>query len=312
MTPTLTYSCFMSSRPRPHTAVAGTGLFSGRAAVVRIEPSGEPTGIRFHVGGVVVPATIEHVTSDASWSGLPAGFPIRNTTLRGGGVFVATTEHLLSALAGCDVWHADVHLDGIEVPILDGCAFPFVEAMRQEQRRVCAAPAPIALSRRVHVEDVRNGASITAVPLAPGEQPSYTYHFDYGGASSIPAHSASWDLSSGAYVRDIAPARTFSFVHEVEAARKAGLFAHLSPRDMLVVGPDGQPIDNAWRFPDGACITTEPARHKLLDLIGDLALLGRPLHARVTASRSGHALTHQFCRAVRETLAIETLPPVGA
>lgn len=310
MTPTLTYPSVMPSRP--HTAVAGTGLFSGRAAAVRIEPSGGPTGIRFHVGGVVVPATIDHVTSDASWSGLPAGFPIRNTTLRGATAFVATTEHLLSAFAGCGVWHADVHLDGVEVPILDGSAFSFVEAIKGEQRRACAAPAPITLPRRVHVDDVRSGASITAESLAPGEQPSYTYHFDYGASSSIPAHSASWDLAPEAYANDIAPARTFSFVHEVEAARKAGLFAHLSPRDMLVVGRNGHPVENAWRFPDPTCITTEPARHKLLDLIGDLALLGRPLNARVVASRSGHTLTHQFCRAVVETLRTETTHSVRA
>lgn len=282
-------------------ALHGTGLFSARPAAVTFAPAACATGVRFIVDGVIVPAHVDRVTGDTSWSGLPAGFPVRNTTLRDDAAhFVATTEHVMSALAGLGIWHADVHLVGIECPILDGSTAGFVEALGSFP--VGVPTPPLVLAQRVEVRDDR-GASIVGEPLGEGERARYTYELDYGAASPVRPQAASWDLSRSAYVHDVAPARTFSLRAEVEAARRAGLFAHLTPRDMLVVGDDGRPIDNEWRFPDAGCVTTEPARHKLLDLIGDLALLGRPLHARVVARKSGHALTHQFCRAV---LASET------
>lgn len=282
-------------------ALHGTGLFSAKPAAVAFVPAACATGVRFVVNGGFVPALVDRVTGDTSWSGLPAGFPVRNTTLCGTqSRVVATTEHVMSALAGLGLWHVDVHLEGVECPILDGSAAGFVDALREVP---AGAPMPpLLLTRRVEVKDDR-GASIVAEPLGDGELARYTYELDYGAASPVRPQAASWDLSRSTYIHDVAPARTFSLLAEVEAARRAGLFAHLTPRDMLVVGDDGRPIDNAWRFPDAGCVSTEPARHKLLDLIGDLALLGRPLHARVVARRSGHALTHQFCRAV---LASET------
>jgi len=141
--------------------------------------------------------------------------------------------------------------------------------------------------------EVRAGeALIRATPLAPGEPLEYTYQLDYGPASPLPAQQASWRGDPHDFEATIAPARTFSLQREAEMAQSLGLFRHLSPEDLVVVGDDGTPISNAWRFEH------EPARHKLLDLIGDLALLGRPLHTRVVATRSGHALTHEFCRRV--------------
>ncbi|HEX2839250.1 MAG TPA: UDP-3-O-acyl-N-acetylglucosamine deacetylase [Phycisphaerales bacterium] len=283
-------------------ALHGTGLFSAKPAAVTFVPAACATGLRFVVDGAVVPALVDHVTTDTSWSGLPAGFPVRNTTLRSGNAArpVATTEHVMSALAGLGLWHMDVHLDGVECPILDGSAAGLVDALGSFPASV--PTPPLVLTRRVEVRDDR-GASIVGEPLGKGERARYTYELEYGATSPVRPQAASWDLSRSTYISDVAPARTFSLLAEVEAARRAGLFAHLTPRDMLVVGDDGQPIDNEWRFPDAECVSTEPARHKLLDLIGDLALLGRPLHARVVARRSGHALTHQFCRAV---LASET------
>lgn len=288
-------------------ALHGTGLFSAKPAAVTFVPAACATGLRFIVNGVAVPALVDHVTSDASWSGLPAGFPVRNTTLRSGDAArtVATTEHVMSALAGLGLWHADVHLDGVECPILDGSAAAFVDALGLFPAGV--PTPPLVLTRRVMVRDDR-GASIVGEPLSAGEHARYTYELDYGPASPVKPHAASWDLSRSTYITEVAPARTFSLLAEVEAARRAGLFAHLTPKDMLVVGDDGRPIDNEWRFPDAGCTSTEPARHKLLDLIGDLALLGRPLHARVVARKSGHALTHQFCRAVLASETGQDLP----
>ena len=289
--------------------VSGTGLFSGRSSSVRFAPARPGAGwtvVREDAGGGVrIGALVTHVTADTSWSGLPAGVPIRNTTLLGADaagrpVAAATVEHVLSALAGLGVWDAAIHLEGVECPILDGSALGFVDALRGalEDLGTDPSPVPILLTRTIEVRDEKTGATITGEPLGVGESPSYTYDLDYGPESPLCPHRASWDLSAGMYAREVAPARTFSLHHEVAFARRVGLFAHASAGDLLVVGTDGLPIDNQWRFPDERSISTEPARHKLLDLIGDLALLGRPLRARVTASKSGHALTHQFCRAV--------------
>ncbi|MFO0832473.1 MAG: UDP-3-O-acyl-N-acetylglucosamine deacetylase [Phycisphaerales bacterium] len=276
--------------------VQGTGLFSAKPASLRVSAPRGATGVRFHCAGAVIPARVEHVSTDASWAGLPPAFPVRNTTLALGGTVAATVEHALSALAGLGIWHADVFLEGVEAPILDGSAAGFASAW--EGLGCAYEVTPLVLTRRVEVRDEKSGSWIVAEPLGSGEGAVYTYELDYGPASPVRAQRAAWDLSARSYTTDVAPARTFSLLHEVEAARRAGLFGHLTTREMLVVGADGQPIDNAWRFPDPASLSTEPARHKLLDLIGDLALLGRPLHARVTARRSGHAMTHQFCRAV--------------
>lgn len=293
---------------RPVGPFTGVGLFTGRSVSMTIAPGAGDGWIHFsrvESGRVAAGggADVRAVVADTSWSGLPAGVPIRNTTLdatigrsvldplpASPGPVVATVEHVLAALAGLGVWEAHVTLDGPEVPILDGSAAPFVGAILPALRPAPRAPEPITLASRV---EVRAGdAVITAEPLAPGRAWSYTYDLDYGPGSPIPPQRAAWHGSTTEFARAIAPARTFSLLAEARAAQAAGLFRHLTPRDMLVVGDDGAPVDNAWR------LDHEPARHKLLDLIGDLALLRRPLHARVLARRSGHALTHAFCRAV--------------
>lgn len=267
--------------------VAGLGLFSGKASVVTIQPRAAG-GLTLHRAGAVVPALVASVSADTGWTGLPGGVPVRNTTLGAGASVFATVEHLMSALAGLGVWSAAVRIEGgPETPILDGSALPWVEALRSA---LAPAPATEPLVMRERIEVVQGDASIVATPRARGL--SYTYALDYGTGSPIPAQRATWDGSSAAYAAEIAPARTFSLRREAEAARALGLFEHLTPREMIVVGDDGEPIENAWRT------ASEPAAHKLLDLIGDLALLGRPLQAEVVATRSGHALTHEFCRRV--------------
>ncbi|MFZ2872950.1 MAG: UDP-3-O-acyl-N-acetylglucosamine deacetylase [Phycisphaerales bacterium] len=267
--------------------VSGLGLFSGKRASVTIGPASAP-GIHLRRERASAAARTALVSSESSWTGLPPGVPVRNTTLASGPAFFATIEHLMSALAGLGVWHAAVKFeDGPEAPILDGSALPWVAALKPALGPGAAAE-PLVLRERVEV--AHGDATIVAVPRARGW--SYTYVLDYGAGSPIRAQRAAWEGCPRAYEAEIAPARTFSLRREAEAARAMGLFPHLTPREMVVVGDDGAPIDNAWR------IANEPAAHKLLDLIGDLALLGRPLQADVVATRSGHALTHEFCRRV--------------
>lgn len=291
---------------RPTAPLRGLGLFSGRPATVTIHPGPAPLHITLTEGNVAVgsaPVAVANLTDSSAWTGLPANTPIRNTTLRADSRLAndpaqqlpvrvaATVEHLLAALAGLNIWDAWIQLEGgPEVPILDGSALPFINALRPVAVHSDSTRAPVILTRPL---EVRAGeAVISAVPSTADEPIRYTYHLDYGPSSPIATQTAVWNGSTTDFIHHIAPARTFSLEREARAARAAGLFSHLSPRDMLVVGDDGQPIDNAWRFEH------EPARHKLLDLIGDLALLGAPLHAHVTAARAGHALTHEFCRAV--------------
>jgi UDP-3-O-acyl-N-acetylglucosamine deacetylase len=193
----------------------------------------------------------------------------------------------MSAAAGLGHWRAMFHLDGPEVPIDDGSAKAFVAMLSGLDRGEDVEP--IIPSREIVVIE---GASSIRITPRRERGLRYTYVLDYGPDSPIKPQEATWEGDPREYELEIAPARTFSLVHEVQYAQKFGLFSRFTPRELLVVGADGQPIENAWRF------ANEPARHKLLDLIGDLALLGRPLQAEVVATRSGHALTHRASREV--------------
>lgn len=276
----------------PTDALPGLGLFSASPASLRFLPAAT-LRVRPGVGDLadIHPAL---VSADTAWAALPPGVPIRNTTLALPGAApgsrartAATVEHALSACAGLHLWGVTLALEGgPELPILDGSALPFLHALRPHLAPA-AAVTPITLSEPL---EVRAGDAF--IRAEPFDSIDYTYSLDYGPASPLPPQHAAWRGDPDDYAINIAPARTFSLRAEAHAARAAGLFTHLSPRDMLVIADDGSPIDNAWRLPD------EPARHKLLDLIGDLALLGRPLHARVHAHRAGHALTHRLCALV--------------
>jgi UDP-3-O-acyl-N-acetylglucosamine deacetylase len=287
--------------------IAGLGLFSGKRASVSITPGASPGHINFKSEGPhprpFAGVDVRAVTNDTAWSGLPTGVPIRNTTLNASGppapdqplpdpqrFVVATVEHILAALAGLGIHEACVTIEGPEVPILDGSAKPFVDLLRPALKPAPLSVQPIVLESTVEVRD--GEASIVATPSDGAEEFSYTYKLDYGPASPLRPQSATWRGSVTEFANLIAPARTFSLRAEAQAAQRMGLFPHLTARDMLVIGDDGQPIDNQWRMEN------EPARHKLLDLVGDLALLRRPLIAHVVATRSGHRLTHEFCRAV--------------
>ncbi|MGD9789939.1 MAG: UDP-3-O-acyl-N-acetylglucosamine deacetylase [Phycisphaerales bacterium] len=293
---------------RPTGRIEGVGLFSGKACAITLEPSATPRdgpvsqGLRFlTVMGEIV-ANVAHQTSDAALAHMPLGVPARNTTLARDRAGVTTVEHVLAALAGLGVTDAIVRVDGPEIPILDGSAVAFVEAIR------CAGLIDLSLDvgfgqalrldREVRVEDAASGASIVATPhetpLTTGLHASYELVLPIAG---VPTTSlAAWEGDADAFFRDVASARTFSLEPEARALQSRGLFTHVSPRDLLVLDSTGTPIDNALRFDN------EPARHKLLDLVGDLALLGMPLLARVEARRSGHALTHILVRELLKTV----------
>lgn len=285
----------------------GPGLFSGVPSTMRVLPSPSGTGIRIkstsHNCIIESPVHVSHITASLAWMTLPPGVPehiaqrvVRNTTISLGNQCAATIEHILSALAGLGIADATIDLNAVEVPILDGSAKDFATALLQHSLPDANLfgtmnSRAIRLSSPVTVQD-ETGALITASPLTAHEHSSAAYSLDYGSASAIRPQSAAWHGDPTTYVEQVAPARTFSLEHEALAAQKLGFFKQFSPSDLLVVNSTGAPINNTWRFQD------EPAKHKLLDLIGDLALLGHPLLARVEAFKSGHALTHQLCLAI--------------
>lgn len=271
--------------------VRGAGLFTGASATLRVLPATAGVGLVFRRAGAPdVPAAIVFLAPP------PPGLPARNTSLApvAGARPILTVEHILSALVGLGITDATIELEGPEVPIDDGSATPFVEAMMSVGVAPLAGTVePLRLTREIAVS---SGASrITARPRTGARGAFYTAEVDYGPLSPIPFQAATWDAAAqdagGKYAREVAPARTFCLDEEAQAMRAMGLFKGLTYRDMLVFGERG-PIENTLRFEN------EPARHKLLDLIGDLALVGRPIAAEITATRAGHALHHELSRAL--------------
>jgi UDP-3-O-[3-hydroxymyristoyl] N-acetylglucosamine deacetylase len=288
----------------------GVGLFTGTQATLRFVPAPMGSGLRVRRLSFDQVATrdalVEHVIVDhTSWAG-KAAVLMRNTTLsvsrepdgasaRDASSVVATIEHAMAALAGLHVWDATIEIEGMECPILDGSCADFVRELLPATETTQTTRRPVAISRRVEVRDDRSGAVMVAEPVADVADASLTYELDYGGRGGIGTQRATWNCDAEAFAKNIAPARTFALAGEIAQARAFGQFAWLSPQEILVFddapGKSG-PIENSLRFAD------EPARHKLLDLIGDLALLGAPLQAKVVASKSGHALTHALCRTI--------------
>lgn len=270
--------------------LSGTGLFTGETADIEINPSTAPLGLRFIHANETIPVHIRSLSDRPVHTAFERMAP-RCTSIGSGTTNIATIEHLMSALAGLGITDAALKLNGPEVPILDGSALPFVAAVLDAGTKTLdQSVEPIRPTETIRVE--HNSASIT---IEPADSPSYSYALDYGAGSPIAAATANWSGDRESYIDLVAPARTFCLQAEADAMQKAGLFTHLTTRDMLVVGDSG-PIDNGFRFPN------ECAAHKLLDLIGDLALVGAPLCAKVTAQKSGHALAHRAARAILEQI----------
>ena len=228
----------------------------------------------------MVPALVDHVVKRS-----------RRTALKLGDAVVETCEHLLSAVAGWRIDNLIIDLNAAEVPGVDGSSLPFFEAIdavgtreQAARRRYLVVEEPVTI--------VQDEAELVALPSNdPGLD--LTYQLDYGQQSAVIGRQLhQFNTHGDDYQADIAPSRTFSLEAEAIAAQAAGLFGHLSPEEALVIGDDGPIGGNAFRFPD------EPVRHKLLDLLGDLVLVGSPVRGRVIARRSGHPLNHELARAL--------------
>jgi UDP-3-O-[3-hydroxymyristoyl] N-acetylglucosamine deacetylase len=201
------------------------------------------------------------------------------TTLMKSGVMISTVEHLLSALLGCGVDNAVIEVDSLEVPILDGSSREWVALIEGVGIVELEAPrAYLRVLKRVEVAEKNRTMSIE-----PAEEFRITCEIDFN-HPLIGLQQREISFRLGNYAREIAPARTFGFVHELELLRQNGLARGGSLENAIALTPEGILNPDPLRFED------EFVRHKILDIIGDLALAGLPILGHVHASRSGHGL----------------------
>ncbi len=254
---------------RTPVEVSGIGLHSAVRVSIRILPAPAHRGIVFRR------TDLDNFEIEASWKHVAR--VSYATSLMKKGVLISTTEHLLSALVGCAVDNALIEINSLELPILDGSGTPFVEMIqRAGLRRQRARRSFLRVLRPVEVRE--NGKSIGIYP-ADIYRVTCTIDFPH---PLIGRQSYDLELNPENYAREIAPARTFGFRRDVEAMRNMGLIRGGSLENALVLTDTGLMNSTGLRFPDEFC------RHKLLDLIGDLALIGRPVLGHVIAERAGH------------------------
>ena len=258
----------------------GVSLHSGHEVSMEFRPAPEHSGIVFHIhseDGVHLLSPRPDAVSTTELA----------TTISDGKASVSTIEHVLAALNGLAVDNVEVHIFGGETPILDGSARPVVEALRSVGFRTQNAPRRMARVVRGYALET-DGRSISVEPF-DGFRVDYTIRFPH---PVIGEQHFVLDITPESFEREIAPARTFGFLKEVEYLHSKGLARGGSLDNVVVVGDEGVVNKEGLRFPD------EFVRHKLLDFIGDMAMLGRPLLGSFTVSCSGHGHNNAFLRMV--------------
>jgi UDP-3-O-acyl N-acetylglucosamine deacetylase len=278
--------------------VRGVGFLTGADVRARFVPAPPSSGVVFVradlPGRPRLPAHVTQVTGTA-----------RRTTLGRPPAQVTLVEHVLAALAGLRIDNCLIELDAAEPPGLDGSARGFVEALltagiadQPARRGVWSVTEPVTVAA--------GAATLTLhPPLGEDRGLTMSYFLDYGPGAPLAAQVYTADLTPGVFLREVAPCRTFLLESEAEQFRRQGLGAHLTPGDLVVFGPRG-PIDNVLRFANA------PARHKVLDMVGDLSLLGADLCGHVVACRSGHPLNVELARALHARLVAALGRPVAA
>ncbi len=267
----------------------GVGLHSGKAARVTLSPAPEDTGIVFKAGGNRIAAVPESVVNSHY-----------ATTIGKNGTRVQTIEHLLAAAAGLGIDNLEVEVEGPEVPAADGSAKPFVtlivgagRSQQSARRRPLTPPHPIRVGS--------GGRWIHVVP-AKTFRISYTLDNEH---PAVGLQVLTWaPAGERSFAEEVAPARTYGFLKDLGVMRKNGLARGGSLDNAVVVGNRG-PL-NGLRYRD------EFVRHKVLDLVGDLALLGRPILAHVVARNGGHALNLELVLAIQRALGLERRPAGAA
>jgi len=260
-------------------SIEGIGLHSGEIIHMRLVPATAETGIVFvreDAGGAEIPATLEH-----------AGPSFFATVIRSGEHSVSTIEHLMAALYALQVDDVRIELDGSEVPIMDGSSQPFVELILTAGRTQLPVPRQyITLVRPLVISD--EGKRISAFPCHE-YRVTYAIDFEHPQLGYQELSVSLWNERD--FTEKLAPARTFTFENDVAALRKSGLALGGSLENAVVLGENGI-LNPGLRYPD------EFVRHKMLDLTGDISLLGRPLLAHIVAYRAGHDLHGRLARRI--------------
>ncbi|MBN2312645.1 MAG: UDP-3-O-[3-hydroxymyristoyl] N-acetylglucosamine deacetylase [Sedimentisphaerales bacterium] len=264
--------------------IRGRGLFGGKEAKVVFRPAPEDSGITFSRVDTPEPVRIRATASNLAERS-------RRTTIRNGTVSIETVEHCLAAVNALEIDNLFIDVYGPELPAPDCSCAEYFKVLKRvgiiEQnviRKEYVITKPITLTA--------GDACIYALPHYDHGL-SLTYDLDYGGHTGIGRQIFSCQLTPENFERHLAPARTFLLEAEAKQFQARGMGSHISPRDLLVISSDG-PIKNSYRFPD------ECVRHKLADLVGDLALAGRAIKGRIVAYKSGHTLNQQLAKKLYE------------
>lgn len=266
--------------------LAGKGLFGGQDATVTFRPAAEDTGIVFVrtdvASAVRIPATAPSIAERS-----------RRTSIKKGDVSIETVEHCLAAVRALEIDNLTIEVSGPELPAPDCSSAGFLTCLKQagivEQKN---PRKEFVIQKAVSIS--AGDATIYALPDSDGEL-NITYDLDYSGYPAIGRQVFSYRLTPESFETTMAPARTFLLEAEAREFQARGLGKHIGPSDVLVIDADG-PVKNSYRFPN------ECVRHKIVDLIGDLMLVGRPVIGRIVAYKSGHALNQQLVRKLYEAV----------
>jgi len=264
--------------------IAGKGLFGGKEAKVVFRPASADSGVVFVRIDVPEAVRISAVAPNLAERS-------RRTTIKKGPVSIETVEHCLAAINALGIDNLIVEVDGPELPAPDYSSAEYFKVLKRaglveqaEKRKEFVISEPVSITA--------GDASIYALPYADGGL-NITYDLNYTGYPGIGRQIFSCRLAPESFEKNLAPARTFLFEAEAKQFQARGMGAHVGPRDVLVIGSNG-PIKNSYRFPN------ECVRHKIVDLIGDLALVGRGVSGRIVAYKSGHALNQRLVRRLYE------------
>ena len=264
--------------------ISGKGMFGGKEAKLTFKPAAVDTGVVFVRTDVTEPVRIGAVAPNVAERS-------RRTSLKKGSVSVETIEHCMASINALGIDNLVIELDGSEVPACDFSSADFFKSLRQaviveqnEQRKEFVIKEPISITL--------GDTSIYALPHLD-DSLNVTYDLDYGGHTGIGRQIFGCRVTEENFEKQLASARTFLLEAEAKQFQARGMGGHLGPRDLLVINSDG-PIKNSYRYPN------ECVRHKIVDLIGDLALVGRPIKGRIVAYRSGHTLNQKLAKRLYE------------
>jgi len=263
-------------------SVSGNGLHTGAPVSITLKPAPENSGyifVRTDLDNFEIPASVEYI-SHCSYA----------TTLMRRGVVLSTCEHLLSALRGCGIDNCFVEIDSIELPIMDGSSEDFIRLI--EQAGITQQDAPRRFFRVLKEVKIKEGDR--KMSIEPSEKFEVECLIDFK-HPFINKQKMHYVAENGSFRREIASARTFGFTQEIEMLRKANLARGGSLDNAIVLTSEGMLNETPLRFDD------EFVRHKVLDIIGDLALLGMPIKGKVIAEKSGHSVHAQLMSKLLKT-----------